>query len=92
MLTFATSAIINLLVQYYHTNHQIITDDNDCMDELERALQPTDDDSGDGNGHNAMSDNDKKLIQHSIELIKVVTSYDIIDHVIISLFRFVLNV
>jgi len=60
------------------------------MDELEQALNGTgltsdndDDDDDDDDCHNIMSDDDKMLIHHSIGLIKVVTSYDVIDHVIL---------
>ena len=73
------------------------------MDELEQALNGsrlTDDDDVDHDhnddvdyDHNMLSDNDKNLIQNSIELVKVLTSYDIIDHVILLLlFRSVQNV
>ena len=72
------------------------------MDELEQALSGsrlTDDndfDQDDNVDHdddvdNTLSDNDKHLIENSIELVKVVTSYDVIDHVIL-LFRCVQNV
>ena len=74
------------------------------MDELEQALNGSrltdDDDDVDHDhkddvyyDHNMLSDNDKNLIQNSIELIKVLTSYDIIDQVILLLlFRSVQNV
>ena len=70
------------------------------MDDLEQALGVTGltdndvvDDDDDYDSHNGMSDDDKKLVKHSIGLIKVMTSYDVIDHVILSsLFRCVLNV
>ena len=67
------------------------------MDELEQALirsRLTDDDDDidqDDNVDNTLSDDDKYLIENSIELIKVVTSYDVINHVIL-LFRCVQNV
>ena len=68
------------------------------MDELEQALSGsrlTDDDDDDidqdDNVDNTLSDDDKYLIENSIELIKVVTSYDVINHVIL-LFRCVQNV
>ena len=85
----------------------MITDDDYCMNELEQALSVTgltgdhddqdddvdQDDHGVDYSHNGISDDDKKLVQHCIELIKVMTSYDIIDHVILSyLFRCVPNV
>jgi len=63
------------------------------MDELEQALNVTtltSDDHVISDDDHIMSDGDKKLMQHSIGLIKVVTSYNIIDHVI--LFRSVPNV
>ena len=65
------------------------------MDELEQALSGsrlTDDNDVDQDDDDiVLSDDDKHLIQNSIELIKVVTSYDVIDHVIL-LFRCVQNV
>ena len=60
------------------------------MDELEEALNGTgltgdndNNDDDDDDCHSIMSDDDKMLIHHSIGLIKVVTSYDVIDHVIL---------
>ena len=73
------------------------------MDDLEKALSGSrltnDDDDVDQDDNYvdqddvniALSDDDKHLIQNSIELIKVVTSHDVIDHVIL-LFRCVQNV
>ena len=67
------------------------------MDELEQALSGsrlTDDDDDidqDDNVDNTLSDDDKYLIENSIELIKVVTSYDVINYVIL-LFICVQNV
>ena len=72
------------------------------MDELEQALSGsrlTNDnnvDQDDNVDHDddddiVLSDDDKHLIQNSIALIKVVTSYDVIYHVIL-LFRCVQNV
>ena len=66
------------------------------MDELEQALSGSrlsDDNDVDQDDDDdiVLSDDDKHLIQNSIELIKVVTSYDVIYHVIL-LFRCVQNV
>ena len=77
------------------------------MNELEQALSGSrlsddvdhydvdqDDNDIDQDDDDTLSDNDKHLIKNCIELIKVVTSYDVItDHVILLLlFRCVQNV
>ena len=66
--------------------------DDDCVDDHDDDDVDHDKDVDD-HSHNGMSDDDKKVVQHCVGLIKVMRSYDIIDHVILShLFRYVPNV
>ena len=61
------------------------------MDEFEEAVSVTGL-TGNDKGH-VISDDDKMLVQHAIELVKVVRSCDVTDHVIPSyLFRCVPSV
>ena len=60
------------------------------MEELEQAISGLNMSSDEDH---VMSDDDKILVQHSIALIKVVMSYDVMDHMILPyLFRCVQNV